>query len=561
MSIAQLKIREDLDYPSHVKQLFRERYMLTDVDGEPVETISGVWHRVAYAVALADVNYSDAKVVSTGRDFYRLLASGAFLPNTPAIMNAGRPDGQLCGCFLLRLEDDANQQLDTIRKIGMIHKAGGGTGFSFSRIRPQGDRIRSGGKAYGFLPLAQAIDCLTAAFKQSGRRRGANMGTMLCSHPEIGRFIACKDIPGQLENFNFSVMVTDRFMDHARSRSSTRLVNPRTGQITLTDASTLLQSIAERAWQSGEPGLIFRDTMNESNPCPEWGEIDCTNPCGEVPLPAPAICNLGSINLTKCWIDGGFDWNLFREIVHTAIHFLDNMIDVNHNPFPEFDEFSRATRAIGLGVMGWADLLLLKQIPYNSDDAVNFAEELASSLFKEANEASSKLAEQRGIYQLQRSGDRRRNAMLLSIAPTGTIALLAGECSGGIEPVYSWTTTRRILTDNGYTNVATTHPEAASFSYSPGRAMKKPEWLVCCNDISPQWHLQHQAVWQKYIDGSISKTINLPRQATVEEVLNIYTEAHKLGCKGVTVYRDGSRAGQILSKCPDCLVDSCSTNV
>ncbi|MDO5114567.1 MAG: adenosylcobalamin-dependent ribonucleoside-diphosphate reductase [Synergistaceae bacterium] len=515
------------------KDILRDRYLWRDEDRNPVEKPEEMLLRVAKHVAGAERTL--AMQYKWTDEFYELMAKLLFLPNSPTLMNSGRPapHGQLAACFVIGVEDSMESICEALRKQMLIHKSGGGTGFNFSKLRSAGAKVNStNGRASGPVSFMGLFDKATETVQQGGMRRGANMGILNIDHPDIRDFIHCKDKDGTITNFNISVGINDGFMERA-------LADPKG------EEAALLAEIADSAWRTGDPGIIFLDAINRGNTTPELGELTSTNPCGESPLYPNEACNLGSINVAKMVKDGAFDFDTLREVTAVATRFLDDVIDVNHYPLPEIAETVKLTRKIGLGVMGWADLLFQLRIAYDSPEACALAEEIMRTIQQTAHESSVALGEEKGVPEtLARLG--RRNATLTCIAPTGTIALLA-DCSSGIEPLFALEHTR-VRTQIDGTKVVmkqvNRHYERALKEGLPEEELKRI--FVTSHDVSPAAHVRTQGVFQRYTDLAVSKTVNLRHECGVKDVLEAYTLAWKEGCKGITVYRDGSKSSQVL---------------
>ena len=575
------------------------RYLKKNEEGEPTEEPETMFWRVARVIAEEDRRHgaTDAAIDEVARQFYDLMATGTFEPNSPTLMNAGRPLGQLSACFVLPVDDALSNDecgiYDTLRSMALVHQSGGGTGFSFSRLRTEGDTVRSTmGVASGPVSFMRLYDASTEVVKQGGTRRGANMGILRVDHPDIRAFIACKNDTSQITNFNISVAITDAFMAAVANGEDYDLISPRTADVVgRENASEIFDMIVQGAWKTGEPGVFFIDRANEFNPVPALGEYEATNPCGEQPLLPYDVCNLGSLNLGP-FVRGGsswggnpghaIDWDGLRRAVHLSVHFLDNVIDANRYPLPQITELARNIRRIGLGVMGWADMLVRLGIPYNSNAAVKLAETVMRFIDEEAKVASAKLAESRGVFPAwaesiwgpEESCARRpdgsrvrplrrlRNCNLDTVAPTGTISIFAG-CSGGIEPLFAVAFMRnqagvlmpdvnedfvRVAREGGWYSEELMERVAESGHIHHEEVPRHVQRVfVTAHDITPEWHVRMQAAFQKHTDAAISKTTNFPHEATPEDVREIYELAFTLGCKGVTVYRDGSRPMQVLS--------------
>lgn len=577
-----LGLRDDLKLPINTVEVLRRRYLLKDENRRIVETPSELFRRVAHHVARAEAGYrSDVSVDDIEDRFYRMMRSREFMPNSPTLMNAGTRLGQLSACFVLPVEDSVEGIFKTLADMARIHQTGGGTGFSFSRLRPKGDIVGSTkGRASGPISFMSIFDKATEVIVQGGRRRGANMGVLRCDHPDVLEFIEAKVGSDAFRNFNLSVGVTDKFMRAIADNRPFDLVNPRTGgSARQIGARSLFDLIVNAAWRTGDPGLIFLDEINRRNPTPQVGRIEATNPCGEVPLLPHESCILASINLDRM-IQGtagdgqigaaAVDWDKLRDTIHWGVRFLDDVIDVNNYPLKSIRAAALANRKVGLGVMGFADLLIQLGIPYHSADAVAFAAKLMRFVHRESWAASESLAQQRGEFpnfekSIYAGGGRKlRNATVNTIAPTGTISIIAG-CSSGIEPLFAVSFVRNVLSgtrlfetnplfekvakDRGFYSrellaEVARHPSLAQIKGIPDDVKRL---FVTAFDVSPRQHLEIQAAFQKYTDNAVSKTINLPADAAVEDVREIYLEAHRLKCKGITIYRYGSKSDQVLS--------------
>ncbi|MGE4353433.1 MAG: vitamin B12-dependent ribonucleotide reductase [Oscillospiraceae bacterium] len=556
--------------------VLEKRYLIKDENGVPIETVEGMFRRVSDAIASADINYdSNADVQAVSDRFYEMMTDLNFLPNSPTLMNAGRHLGQLSACFVLPVGDSMEEIFDSIKNAALIHKSGGGTGFSFSRLRPKGSTVNStGGVASGPISFMKVFNSATEAVKQGGTRRGANMGILRVDHPDILEFISCKNDTHEINNFNISVGVTEAFMNAAERGGEYELRDPATGLITGTlNAKEVYDKIVDSAWRTGEPGIIFLDRLNRDNAVPSLGEIESTNPCGEQPLLPYESCNLGSINLVAhlCQTESGFDidWDKLKKTVRDAVHFLDNVIDVNKYPLKEIDRVTKLTRKIGLGVMGFADMLLYLGIPYNSEEGVALASRVMKFIDDEGHEMSAELAVSRGAFPLFdesifAEGRKLRNATVTTIAPTGTLSIIAG-VSSGVEPVFAYAYIRNIMDNTHFVETNTilreklqkmgllsdtlmkeiaTEGTLAHIRELPGELK---EVFVCAHDVSPVWHVRMQAAFQEHTDNAVSKTVNFTNGATREDVSEVYRMAYRLGCKGTTIYRDGSRAEQVLN--------------
>jgi len=556
--------------------VLEKRYLKKDGRGRPVESPDEMFRRVAENVAAADARYRASDVAQTAQTFYDLLASLEFLPNSPTLMNAGRELQQLSACFVLPVEDSLESIFGAIKNTAMIHQSGGGTGFSFSRIRPKNDLVLStSGVASGPVSFMRVFNMATEVIKQGGTRRGANMGILRVDHPDIMEFIRVKEDPKEMVNFNLSVALTERFMEAVRRKETYRLINPRTKkEVDRLFAKEVFDQITQSAWLTGEPGIIFIDRMNRYNPTPSLGAYEATNPCGEQPLLPYESCNLGSINLSKMLSKKGktkaIDYPKLQATIWKAVHFLDNVIDQNQYPLPEIAAATYRTRKIGLGVMGFADLLIELGIPYDTTEALAVAHEVMAFVRREAREASASLAKERGVFPAYdqsiyaEQGIRLRNATTTTIAPTGTISIIAG-CSSGIEPLYALSYSRHVLGGIRLpeTNSRLMQTAKAKGFYSErlfskvdasgsvrglkGIPKEIQELFATAHDISPEFHMKMQAAFQKYTDNAVSKTVNFRREATPHEVERVFLLADEQGCKGVTIFRDGSREEQVLA--------------
>ncbi len=587
----------------NAKVVLERRYLSKDREGNVLEDPDGMFRRVAQNLSRADLLYgaTENQRLETEEKFYQMMRRLEVLPNSPTLMNAGRELQQLSACFVLPIEDSLDFIFEKVKQTAIIHKSGGGTGFSFSRLRPAGDVVGStGGIASGPVSFIRAFDTATDVVKQGGTRRGANMGILNVTHPDILEFIKAKEDGQNLNNFNISVAATREFMEKVKAGEDYDLLSPRTGEVVRQEnARSVFDLIADMAWKTGDPGLVFLDVINRDNPNPQLGYIESTNPCGEQPLLPYESCNLASINLARMvkYEYAGqptkespftpaqpfsqvpqvsIDWDRLAQAVETTVHLLDNVIDMNSYPIKEIEEMSKRTRRIGLGVMGFSDLLIQLAIPYDSEEALEVAEQVMGRIQQESIRASAALAAVRGpfpawegsIYnstgpQGEPAVGPMRNSAPTTIAPTGTISIIVG-ASSGVEPLFALSYVRNVM-DN--TRLVEGYPYFEAVAKNEGfysselmeqlatkgslETLNVPQWVKdvfrTSHDISPEWHVKMQAAFQKYTDNSVSKTINFPHDATVDEIRQAYMLAYDLGCKGITVYRDGSKAGQVLS--------------
>lgn len=562
----------------NAKIVLDRRYLKKDQNGKIAETPEKLFRRVARHIASAGKNYKpSANVKKIENQFYQSMTESKFLPNSPTLMNAGRELGQLAACFVLPVEDDLEKIFETVKNAALIHKSGGGTGFSFSRLRPKNSPVgTTGGVASGPVSFMKIFNTATEQVKQGGTRRGANMGILRVDHPDINEFIYCKTKNNALNNFNISVGLTDAFITAARKKSTYDLIDPSTQKkIEKKEAAEVYQALVNQAWLNGDPGIIFLDRINRDNTTPGLGDIESTNPCGEQPLLPMEACNLGSINLarfvTKKDNSVEIDYESLKETVHLSVMFLDNTIDMSKYPLKEIDKMVKGNRKIGLGVMGFADLLFHLNIPYDSEKAIETAEKVMAFIQVESHKASIELAKERGVFNnlnksiYKNNNDAQyRNATTTTIAPTGTLSIIA-DCSSGIEPLFAISFVRRVMDNDELVEVNPYFEKIAKekgfYSLELMAAIARSgsirdidgipddvkKVFVTSHDVAPEWHIRMQAAFQKYTDNAVSKTVNLPHDASVEEVMNIYDMAYDLGCKGVTIYRDGSKENQVLS--------------
>lgn len=561
-----------LKFSKNARTVLSKRYLKRDSDGNPAETPEEMFRRVAQTIDAAEPTIGTKKV-SYEQSYYQAMTDLDFLPNSPTLMNAGRELGQLSACFVLPVGDTMESIFEAIKNTALIHKSGGGTGFSFSRIRPANDVVRStSGVSSGPISFMRVFDAATETIKQGGTRRGANMGILRVDHPDIMDFIMAKRDLTVLTNFNISVGVTEAFMEAVEKGHDYDIINPRDGQVVKQlNAGKVFNQIIDMAWANGEPGIVFLDRLNRDNPTPHIGEYESTNPCGEQPLLPYESCNLGSINLANMVGGGKINWDKLEQTTKLATRFLDNVIEANKYPLPEIDEMTRANRKIGLGVMGWADMLILLDTPYNSQDAVALGEKVMRFINEKAHEESMQLAQERGPFPnikgsiFDKPGSSPiRNSTCTTIAPTGTISIIAN-CSSGVEPLFAVSYIRQVLDNNKLIEV---HPLFEKIAQQRGFYSEElmqeiaekgtvqdieavpadiRRIFVTSHDITPKDHVLMQAAFQKHTDNAVSKTVNFCRNATREDVATVYRLAYKEGCKGVTIYRDGSRDMQVLS--------------
>jgi len=571
-----LGVVDELKLPLNAILVLERRYLRKDENGRVIESTGQMFRRIAKGIAEVEKQYgkSESEVARWENEFYRMMTSLEFIPNSPTLMNTGTEFRQLSACFVLPIEDSIESIFDTLKATAIIHKTGGGTGFAFSRLRPKGDIVKTtGGIASGPISFATIYDTATEVVKQGGRRRGANMGILRVDHPDIMDFIVAKEKEGILRNFNISVAVTDKFMQAVEKDGDFELMNPRNGVVVKKlKARAIWNLIVMMAWKNGEPGVIFIDSINRHNPTPNVGMMESTNPCGEQPLLPYESCNLGSIDVSKFVSDEGkMNWDRLRETVRNAVRFLDNVIDANVYVLREIEEITKGNRKIGLGIMGFADILIKMGIKYDTKEGLDMGEELMKFINDEGHKMSAELGEEKGSFPnfhgsiWEKGWSTMRNSTLTTIAPTGTISIIGGS-SQGIEPLFAIAYVREVAESLGRSLIEI-NPLFENIALREGfyseELMKKiskktsiqdveeiPEHIrrlfVTAHDISAEWHVRMQAAFQKYTDNAVSKTINFPNWATPNDIEKAYWLAYKLGCKGITVYRHGSRETQVL---------------
>ena len=574
----QISATKKINISENCLKVLEKRYLMKDKSGKIIETPEEMFRRVARHIVKAEKLYGakDMEVKELEDNFYDIMANFEFMPNSPTLMNAGKDLAQLSACFVLPIEDSMESIFDAIKNTAMIHKSGGGTGFSFSKLRPKNSMVRStGGVSSGPVSFMKVFNAATQAVKQGGTRRGANMGILRVDHPDILEFIKCKESDKEITNFNISVAITEDFMNKVIADEEYSLIDPHNKkEVKKIRAKEVFDLIVECAWKNGEPGIIFIDKMNEFNPTPKLGEYESTNPCGEQVLLPFESCNLGSINLSKVLCGAQkkeIDWEKLKKLTHLSAHFLDNVIDMNKFPLEKIEEMTKKNRKIGLGVMGWADILIQLEIPYNSEEAVALAGKIMSFIEREAKNKSMELAKIKGAFPSfdksifgEKNLPKLRNATLTTIAPTGTISIISN-ASSGIEPLFALSYYRNVMDNDKLVEVNTLFEETAkkegfysrelmeniadkgSVKDMPEVPEKYKKLFVTSHDIAPLWHIRMQAAFQKHTDNAVSKTVNFPHNATREDVREVYMLAHKLGCKGVTIYRDKSREEQVLN--------------
>ena len=573
-------VKSDIALTPNAKAVLERRYLKKDSNGNPIETPANMFRRVARYISQAEKKFAkDGAKCQAEMEarFYEIMTDLDFLPNSPTLMNAGRSLGQLAACFVLPVDDSMEGIFDALKNAAVIHKSGGGTGFSFSRLRSKNSQVgTTGGIASGPVSFMKIFNTATEQVKQGGTRRGANMAILRIDHPDIMEFIHCKRDKTALNNFNISVGISENFMQALHNNSDYELLDPRDRKpVGALNAAEVYRTLVKQAWANGDPGIIFLDRLNQDNPTPKIGAIESTNPCGEQPLLPMEACNLGSINLSHFVMekDGQtkIDYSRLKEIIRTAVRFLDNTIEMSKYPLPQIEKMVKGNRKIGLGVMGFADLLFQLNIAYNSEKALLVADEVMRFIQEESHLASFELAKERGTFKNYKksifAGQKEaayRNATTTTIAPTGTLSIIAN-CSSGIEPLFALCFVRNVMDndkllevnpwfkaaarEHGFysENLMDTISKSGSISRIDEIPKKIRDIFITAHDISSKWHIRMQAAFQKHTDNAVSKTVNLPRDATEADVMEIYSQAYELGCKGVTIYRDGSKENQVLS--------------
>ena len=570
---------QNIKFSNTAMEVLKSRYLLKDASARVIENPEQMFRRVARTVAAVDEIYNKkASIREVENKFYSMMSSLDFMPNSPTLMNAGTKIGQLSACFVLPIEDSMESIFEALKQTALIHQSGGGTGFSFSRLRPKGDIVGSTrGHSSGPVSFMKVFDISTEVIKQGGKRRGANMAVLRINHPDIEEFIASK-LSGELQNFNISVAITDKFMEAVEKDKAFDLINPKDGKkVKTVKAKELFSRIVESSWKCGDPGIIFIDEVNNHNPTPSLGRIESTNPCGEVPLLPYESCNLGSINLSNFVQDGVINYDRLKIVIKDAVHFLDNVIDANKYPLKIIEETTKGNRKIGLGVMGFADMLIKLNIAYDSEQAVKVAGDVMNFISNEARKSSEELGKQRGSFpnfrksRYSKSFKHLRNATVTTIAPTGSISIIAN-CSSSIEPLFGVVFERNIMDNNKFVEFNPIFEETLVKLKIDVDEIKKElvdkkgdlkaiekipsdvkKVFVTSTDIDPEWHVKMQAAFQKYTDNAVSKTVNLPNEAKLEDVRNIFILAYTLKCKGITIYRAGSKQNEVINKCVECI--------
>ncbi|AEI14779.1 ribonucleoside-diphosphate reductase, adenosylcobalamin-dependent [Flexistipes sinusarabici DSM 4947] len=568
------RLNEEPQLSANAVTVLRRRYLKKDEEGNVIESPMEMFQRVAINIAQAELLYNkDCDISKTAESFYNEMVSLRFLPNSPTLMNAGKELQQLSACFVLPVNDSLEEIFESVKHTALIHKSGGGTGFSFSRLRPKDDVVKTTkGVSSGPVSFMSVFDSATETIKQGGTRRGANMGILRVDHPDIMDFIYAKRDKSRLTNFNLSVGLTEEFMKAVDENREYDLINPKNNKVLKKlNAREVFNEMVTLAWEGGDPGIIFLDRINRDNPTPQVGEIESTNPCGEQPLLPYESCNLGSINVSRFVDNGNIMWEELQNTVKTATHFLDNVIDMNKYPIKQIEDMTKRNRKIGLGIMGWADMLAKLDIPYNSEEALKLAEDLMKFIRDKGREASSEIAKIRGNFPNFEGSiypglgfEYMRNATITTIAPTGTISIIGGS-SSGVEPYFAIAFYRNVMDNDKLVEVCPTFREISKkegffsselFEYIAEKGTVKESTVVpekykkifvTAHEISPKWHVRMQSAFQKFTDNAVSKTVNFANEATPDDVREVYELAYKEGCKGITIYRDGSRTGQVLN--------------